>query len=190
VEKMYTKWQSMDGWKNKVFSLIKGPGWSPGSPWTGHMDQVPDITSREKHSYPTKPLIWSTYIFIHFFITLFVYEAVGLFRDRLSAMEIVCHLVFVVLSLANIGLFYDGNPAAAALEFVRCAFVFFYTQAGIPLLTTALYWSGLTALVGDNLETFFYVLLRSYFFISAAVWALPTVHHAYQRTLHLKMKIA
>merc|ERR1712071_298529 len=49
---------------------------------------------------------------------------------------------------------YDGNPAAAALEFVRCAFVFFYTQAGIPLLTTALYWSGLTALVGDNLETF------------------------------------
>ena len=40
---IYEKWQSVDGWKNKIFSVIKGPGWSPGSPWTGHMDQVPEV---------------------------------------------------------------------------------------------------------------------------------------------------
>lgn len=33
----------MEGWKNKVFSLIKGPGWTPGSPWTGFIDEVPDV---------------------------------------------------------------------------------------------------------------------------------------------------
>ena len=33
----------MDGWKNKMYSLIKGPGWSPGSPWTGFIEQVPDV---------------------------------------------------------------------------------------------------------------------------------------------------
>lgn len=34
----------MDGWKNKVYSLIKGPGWKPGAPWTGHLHEVPEVT--------------------------------------------------------------------------------------------------------------------------------------------------
>jgi hypothetical protein len=33
----------MDGWKNKILSLIKGPGWRPGSPWTGYIEEVPDV---------------------------------------------------------------------------------------------------------------------------------------------------
>jgi len=40
---IYQKWQSMEGWKNKIYAVIKGPGWTPGSPWTGHMDQVPEV---------------------------------------------------------------------------------------------------------------------------------------------------
>ena len=41
--KMYEKWKSMDGWKNKVYSVVKGPGWMPGTPWTGNLDDVPDV---------------------------------------------------------------------------------------------------------------------------------------------------
>lgn len=33
----------MDGWKNKIYSLVKGPGWRPGSPWTGFEEEVPDV---------------------------------------------------------------------------------------------------------------------------------------------------
>ena len=40
---MYEKWNAMDGWKNKIYSLVKGPGWRPGSPWTGFLDEVPDV---------------------------------------------------------------------------------------------------------------------------------------------------
>lgn len=32
---VYSKWRSMNGWLNKLQSLIKGPSWRPGSPWTG-----------------------------------------------------------------------------------------------------------------------------------------------------------
>lgn len=35
----------MDGWKNKLLSVIKGPGWRPGTPWTGNLDEVPDVIS-------------------------------------------------------------------------------------------------------------------------------------------------
>lgn len=40
---IYDKLCSMSGWKNKMFSLIKGPGWTPGSPWTGNIDDVPEV---------------------------------------------------------------------------------------------------------------------------------------------------
>ena len=33
----------MDGWKNKVYSVVKGPGWMPGTPWTGNLNDVPDV---------------------------------------------------------------------------------------------------------------------------------------------------
>lgn len=42
--KLYKKFKSMDGWKNKLYSLIKGPGWTPGSPWTGNPDNIPDVS--------------------------------------------------------------------------------------------------------------------------------------------------
>ncbi len=46
VGKIYQKWKSMDGWKNKIFAVIKGPGWRPGTPWTGNIDEVPDVSIR------------------------------------------------------------------------------------------------------------------------------------------------
>ena len=42
--KLYKKFKSMDGWKNKLYSLIKGPGWTPGSRWTGNPDNIPDVS--------------------------------------------------------------------------------------------------------------------------------------------------
>lgn len=35
----------MDGLNNKLLSLVKGPGWTPGSPWTGDLDLVPEVRS-------------------------------------------------------------------------------------------------------------------------------------------------
>ena len=42
--KLYKKFKSMNGWKNKLYSLIKGPGWTPGSRWTGNPDNIPDVS--------------------------------------------------------------------------------------------------------------------------------------------------
>ena len=42
-KKLYEKFRAMNGWKNKLFSVIKGPGWMPGSPWTGFIDEIPEV---------------------------------------------------------------------------------------------------------------------------------------------------
>ena len=43
------KAQSMDNWQDKIFALIKGPGWFPGTPRLGDPTGVPEIQHREKH---------------------------------------------------------------------------------------------------------------------------------------------
>lgn len=96
----------------------------------------------------------------------------------MSALSITCHLVFVVLSLANVGMFYDGNPAAFTVEFLRCALAAVYTRGAggvTPLLGHVLRWLGLSR--------FQYVIsaaLSAYFFASAGVWGLLSACQVYQ----------
>ena len=52
-KKNYDKWIVQDGWKNKLQSLIKGPGWRPGSPWTGNLEEVPDVSVLRQFGCPT-----------------------------------------------------------------------------------------------------------------------------------------
>ena len=98
----------------------------------------------------------------------------------MSALSITCHLVFVVLSLANIGMFYDGNPAAFHVEFLRCAFAAVYTRgtAGVnPLLDQVLHWLGLS-----TIKYLLSAVFSAYFFVSAAVWALLSAGQFYRHT--------
>jgi len=171
-EKMYQKWKSMDGWKNKMYSLIKGPGWSPGSPWTGFIEQVPDVTGRKPHTHDKHSLLWTAYFISHFMIVVFVYEIASIFHDRLSLVALLCHFTYVLLSMCNVGMFFDNHPAASLVEFVRCAFFLAYSHSGIPLLTNSLVWSGLNEMYGPVLESSIFMVLRSYFFVSTLVWGI------------------
>ena len=90
----------MDGWKNKVYSVVKGPGWMPGTPWTGNLDDVPDVILkltcagfefiklsfwqvRGRKPFEGKRLsvYMKVYIVVHFMTVLFAYEAVSLFKN-------------------------------------------------------------------------------------------------------------
>lgn len=127
----------MEGWKNKIFSLLKGPGWTPGSPWTGFIDEVPDVRvsqstystffkllclhmllqvkGRKKHSYPRAPVWRNVYLLIHFFIVLFAYEFVSIFREvsntKLNLFHVqVQHFKIFGINLANVNLGHFNSP--------------------------------------------------------------------------------
>ena len=34
----------MDGWKNKLSAVFKGPSWLPGKPWTGGEEDKIDVS--------------------------------------------------------------------------------------------------------------------------------------------------
>ena len=75
----------------------------------------------------------------------------------------------MIFSLTTTGLFYDQNPMAPILEFIRCSFLFLYSRNGIPLLASTLTWMEF----GEGyLEYYSYMVLYSYFFFSALFWGL------------------
>lgn len=170
--KMYQKWKSMDGWKNKIYSLVKGPGWRPGSPWTGFEEEVPDVTGRKPYTHESHSLLWNAYFLIHFFLVLVAYEVIGIFHDRVSMLAMLCHFTYVIFTMSNVGMFFDNHPIAPLLEFARCAFFLAYSQSGLSLLTDSLTWSGLNEMYGPILESTIFMVLRSYFFVSTLVWGI------------------
>merc|ERR1712071_62421 len=171
---IYEKWQSVDGWKNKIFSVIKGPGWSPGSPWTGHMDQVPEALPRTDVDEKDHSSLWYAHHIAHLLIAVLIYAIIGDLRNTMPYTTIACHLSFSVFTVINIGMFYDRSKLVPAQEFIRCGFFLLYSQGGIPLLTNAISAFGLTEILSGQLELYVYVALRSYFFLSALLW-LPSL---------------
>lgn len=42
---VWDKIQSMQGWKNKLGAIVKGPSWLPGKPWTGADEDKIDVSN-------------------------------------------------------------------------------------------------------------------------------------------------
>ena len=62
--------KQVDGIKNKLYCLIKGPGWSPGKPRLGLISDVPEPDSNApKYSYdPYIPFWAKIYVAAHVFL--------------------------------------------------------------------------------------------------------------------------
>lgn len=107
--------------------------------------------------------------------------------QRFSTFFIVCHLAYVVLGMANTGMFIDRNPATATVEFIRCAIVVIYTHyEGFNIVTKSLMWSGLTDLYGVALESTICMALSSFFFASTLVWGLISGYQTFEKSLNAK----
>ena len=75
-EKVIEKVQSMNTWTNKLFALIKGPGWFPGTPRFGDRTEVLAIQIREKHN-PTIAGWINVYIVLHFILVFLAFDVLG-----------------------------------------------------------------------------------------------------------------
>ncbi|CAL1262800.1 unnamed protein product [Larinioides sclopetarius] len=42
IQAVWKKLCSVDGFWNKLSAVFKGPGWSPGTPWLGHLEDIPE----------------------------------------------------------------------------------------------------------------------------------------------------
>ncbi|XP_053119295.1 alkylglycerol monooxygenase [Hemicordylus capensis] len=115
-----TLW-STSGFCNKVSVIFKGPGWEPGKPRLGLLEDIPKITGKEVPFNPKLPVYLQVYTVVHFGLMLGFY--IDLFADKstLSQVTLLLRVGYIILTLTSIGFLIEQRPEVAFMESSRCS---------------------------------------------------------------------
>lgn len=131
-----TVWE-IKGLRNKLYTIIKGPGWYPGMPWHGSIEDVPDVKSPVEKYDPVIPLWCKVYLICHFLILTLGYLALSKLHHSLPANFVYSMVLFEVLSLSTLGMLNEGRIYAPWLELVRCIVFFIVDLFVFPITELA-----------------------------------------------------
>ncbi|ELU13136.1 hypothetical protein CAPTEDRAFT_175959 [Capitella teleta] len=109
------------GLGNKISIFLKGPGWAPGKPRLGYLEDIPDIQAPQPRYEKDLSLAMTFYVWTHFFIALMAQNFTALNRESLGSVHTLCSILFIMWTLTNIGFFYENKSHAGLSEFLRCA---------------------------------------------------------------------
>lgn len=155
-----TVWNTK-GVVNKLFVLIKGPGWSPGKPRLGEFEDLPQVESPVQRYDPRISNILSVYALLHYFAIGPVYDQLMALRLQMPSFLIAVDVLLVLISLTSIGFVLDARKIAPTVEFIRCGvmagLLYSYKQYVVDV-------HELPGFMGDFLQ-YFYLL-------SALAWVL------------------
>lgn len=128
------RFTTTSGWKNKLSVLVKGPGWEPGKPRLGLINDIPDINSQSDIApyQPNQSLSRQLYCAIHFFIVLFFHVQLTESVTRLTQTLLLLVFAFIFISLTSFGALMEGKKLGEKLELFRCFFFVFLDQALVP----------------------------------------------------------
>ena len=72
---LFKRVKEIDGFANKLSVIFKGPGWAPGKPRLGCIEDVPeDYPNESKYAYDPRVAYWKKfYVLIHLSIILLAF---------------------------------------------------------------------------------------------------------------------
>ncbi|XP_078663017.1 alkylglycerol monooxygenase-like [Branchiostoma floridae x Branchiostoma belcheri] len=146
------------GLANKLSVLWKGPGWEPGKPRLGCIEDIPKVKYPEPKYDSKVPALWSVYVFVHFFLALVLYQELFAVVKVLTTAAMLGRVMFVVWTLVSVAAIMDRKPSAPVVDFTRClTFVLVATTTRMsgspavmlpsPLLNAMLGWYLLSAAI-------------------------------------------
>ncbi|XP_042229779.1 alkylglycerol monooxygenase-like isoform X2 [Homarus americanus] len=113
------KANSMDTWDKWLCSLVKGPSWVPGSPWTGWDENKPDIRASREYQKVRATAATHCYVLLHFLAALSLITRLTTTVVS-TPVEVFVYSLAVVATLTCIGVLYDGLSCCRLVEMVRC----------------------------------------------------------------------
>jgi len=154
---LINRFKEIQGWRNKLSVLLKGPGWEPGKPRLGLLEDIPDVRGNMKVEYfhPDVPLSLQLYTVLHFVIMLFFH--VRMMEGDLSHSVTLVLFSFIFTSLMSFGLIMEGHFYAERLELFRCWFFVFIEQLILP--TSHLHSNLSTTIIGFSIKIVFFASL-------------------------------
>merc|ERR1711992_7401 len=129
--KVLEKAQSMDNWTDKIWAVLKGPGWFPGTDRLGDPLGVPEIQHREK--YDPKVADWvNVYTVLHFVLVFLTFDDLGHYNLQMSQTSVLGICLFLFWTLTNIGMIFDKNQWAWLSEGIRAmTFLMLYVKFSV-----------------------------------------------------------
>nr|XP_020855695.1 alkylglycerol monooxygenase isoform X4 [Phascolarctos cinereus] len=115
-----TFWITPGLW-NKLSVIFKGPGWSPGKPRLGLLEEIPEVTGKEVPYATHVSGSLQLYALVQFALMLGFYEDTFADKDALSQATLLLRSGYIILTLTSIGFLMEQRPQAAILETFRCS---------------------------------------------------------------------
>ncbi|KAL3837400.1 hypothetical protein ACJMK2_022761 [Sinanodonta woodiana] len=148
------------GMLNKMGVLFCGPGWLPGKPRTGDIEDIPKVKAPVNRYGPHVNFWINIYVAIHFLVELYVYQEVLARKEGLSQTAVILSLTYIGMSLTCFGQILDGKLSGVYFEIVRCL--------GCILCEIILHqFECYGSLVKQSVGIF---LLGIFFTLSASIW--------------------
>ncbi|XP_065838635.1 alkylglycerol monooxygenase-like [Oscarella lobularis] len=157
---------AIKGLKNKLGVLYKGPGWAPGKPHLGDINDIPDVNHANAKQYNSSLPNWATYyVLMHFLLSLLFFNILGSKQKVLPCSTVTLGVILTMASLYCYGALFDKKSHAPYLEFCR---TFGYFLADFSLFP-------FTGILG--LSRWFDVIYRWWFAFSASLWFFLSFKH-------------
>ncbi|CAG5122209.1 unnamed protein product, partial [Candidula unifasciata] len=156
--------RSYKGLENKLSAVVKGPGWEPGKPWTGLLEDIPEVEQPVRKYNSDLPFWASLYVLCHFLLIIVCYGMLVPYKKQLTPTSGIGCVIYFVYSLTVFGALFENRKYSPLLEVMRCLlflmihfcirghFVFEFSVASILdiiFILSALLWSFLTLLKYD-----------------------------------------
>eukprot|EP00731_Ephydatia_muelleri_P036402 Em0248g4a len=102
--------------------LLKGPGWSPGKPRLGCIEDIPQVSSATTKPYDKAVPRWlKLYCVVHFVLVLYGSNELGRTYKTMPFMVSIPLIAYFTFSLTCFGLMFDLNPSCVKAELLRLA---------------------------------------------------------------------
>ena len=111
---------SIEGFKNKIYVLVKGPGWSPGKPRLGDPADIPQLEYPISKYDNGLPLWGNIYIVIHTILLSICFQELFLKQLTLTQTNVLGVVLFLFASGTCFGFLMDNKWYSPHLELIRC----------------------------------------------------------------------
>ncbi|CAH1251063.1 AGMO [Branchiostoma lanceolatum] len=108
------------GLTNKLSVLWKGPGWAPGKPRLGCIEDIPKVKYPEPKYNSKASSLWSVYVAVHFVLGVVLYQELVTVAKDLTATAMLGRVMFVVWTFVSVAAIMDRKPSAPIVDFTRC----------------------------------------------------------------------
>ncbi|XP_054710543.1 alkylglycerol monooxygenase-like [Uloborus diversus] len=109
---------------DKLSVVFKGPGWAPGKPWTGNLEDIPEPAPYWEKYDPQMPTWCKIYVLLHFVFFVHSYMSFVMFMSLLSKTAITAIASFLSFTCITFGFLLDNSRYGPPFELLRCMIFF------------------------------------------------------------------